>query len=325
MGGFPGGGDRPVAPARLPAVVLILSLLGSGPLLAQPAGQPESAIFHLRIDEAVRSLEHDPRLNQMSHKQLRGAAEFTTGNVLYAVLHELGHALIDDMYLYVLGREEDAADAFPTVTALQMGGEFSQQVLAEATKGWFYADRRNRDRGGTLEYYDAHGLDQQRAFQIVCLMVGSDPDRFKTLADETKIPDDRQDTCMGDYNTASWGWNKALKPYRRGPGAAKADVRVSYGDAPEQDNLDRYAKVMRAVRLLEIVADYAADQFTWTAPLTLRAQTCGESDAHWNHPTRTLVVCYELAAEFCQLYRAYSEDWMTSARMSSKSPRTRRQ
>ena len=37
-------------------------------------------------------------------------------------------------------------------------------------------------------YYGRHGLNEQRAYQIVCLMVGSDPVRFKALADETKLP-----------------------------------------------------------------------------------------------------------------------------------------
>ena len=34
-----------------------------------------------------------------------------------------------------------------------------------------------------LAYYDEHGLDWQRAYQIVCLMVGSNPDQFGQLAD----------------------------------------------------------------------------------------------------------------------------------------------
>ena len=36
-------------------------------------------------------------------------------------------------------------------------------------------------------------MNLQRAYQIVCFMVGSDPEKYKELADETKLPEDRQE------------------------------------------------------------------------------------------------------------------------------------
>jgi hypothetical protein len=301
----------------LGSALLCLSLLGSEPVRAE-AGPSETELFLARVEGAVGALEHDPRLKEMTREQLQGAVQFTTGNLLFVVLHEMGHALIDDMFLYVLGREEDAADAYATVAMLRLGGDFSQRVLSEASKGWFYADRRDQAKGEVLPFYDVHGLNQQRAYQIVCLTVGADPDKFQSLADDTQLPEDRQGTCMGDYNTASWGWEHALNPHRRAAGQPKTEITVSYGDAPQTDKLDLYAKVLRATQLLETVAQHMADKYVWSAPFTLRAQSCGESDAHWNHPTRTLVLCYEMAAEFCQLYRDYADDWQRSARLETK-------
>jgi hypothetical protein len=173
-----------------------------------------------RIEKAMHALEADPYFTGAPHDQLRKVAEFTMGNVLYVVLHELGHAIMDDLELYVLGREEDAADSFATVTMLRIGGLFSERILEEAVKGWFYADARERAQRRKFEFYDSHSLDQQRAYQIVCLMVGSDPDKFKQLADETKMPEERQDSCRFDYGTASWSWSKALDSHRRAPEAA---------------------------------------------------------------------------------------------------------
>ena len=60
------------------------------------------------------------------------------------LLHEIGHALITEMGLPVLRREEDPADAHASVAMLWMKNEFSDRVLAEAAKGWFYGDRRDR-------------------------------------------------------------------------------------------------------------------------------------------------------------------------------------
>ena len=69
------------------------------------------------------------------------------------------------------------------------------RVLAEAAKGWFMTDRRDKKEGDLVPPYDAHGLDLVRAYQIVCFMVGSNEDKFKHLADETNLPKDRQDSC----------------------------------------------------------------------------------------------------------------------------------
>jgi Putative metallopeptidase len=39
------------------------------------------------------------------------------------VIHELGHALVSELDLMVLGREEDVADAYATIGVLKCGAE----------------------------------------------------------------------------------------------------------------------------------------------------------------------------------------------------------
>ena len=114
------------------------------------------------------------------------------GNTLFAVLHEMGHVAIDEMKLPVLGREEVEADAFATLRLLRIGSDFSQRVLAESAKNWFLSARRDQETGAESVYYGEHNLSEQRAFQVVCLMVGSDPTKFKSLADKAQMPPERQ-------------------------------------------------------------------------------------------------------------------------------------
>src|SRR5262249_16159247 len=153
------------------------------------------------------------------------------------------------MGLPVLGREEDAADSFATVALLNMGSEFSYGVLVQAAKGWFLSAERDQRKGSALAFYDEHGLDKQRAYQIVCLMVGSDPDRFKAIADLAKMPESRQDSCQGDYSNASWSWEKALARHRRAADQPKTNIRTVYGEG--KDGNDVNARSFRAIRLLE--------------------------------------------------------------------------
>jgi Putative metallopeptidase len=282
--------------------LLCVLLVGAGPTFAQSA-PPESEQFQARVDEVARSLASNPRLKNLTQQQRRDLTEFVVGNMLFVLLHEMGHTLISEMGLPVLGRQEDAADAFAAVTLLKIGSAFSHRVLVEAGRGWFLSARRDEKKGYQLAFYDEHGLDKQRAYNIVCLMVGSDPDKFADLADQTKMPESRQETCAGDFSNASWSWEMALKPHRRAAEQPKTKIETIYGEG--KGGYDVYARGFRSIRLLETVAEHAADQYVWRRPFALEMQTCGSPNAHWELTTQKLTLCYELAGEFSDLYRDY--------------------
>src|SRR5262249_17504799 len=149
------------------------ALLGAAPAYGQAIRTPYSA----KIDTGVHtSLSHAPQTR-------RDMADFGVGNWLFVLMHEMAHAHVTEMALPVLGREEDAADSFAAITLLKMGSEFSHGALVQAAKGWLLTAEQDERQGNRLAFYDEHGLDRQRAYQIVCLMVGSDPEKFGALAD----------------------------------------------------------------------------------------------------------------------------------------------
>lgn len=286
-----------------PAALLGLSVVAS-PISAQsPPPDPSS---EARMDAAAQAFEQDPQFRLLSPKKRQHLVKFVVGNTLFALVHEFGHATISEMGLPVLGREEDAADAFAAVVGLKMGTTMSQGVLIEATKGWFYADRRDRQEGNKMAFYDEHGIDKQRAYNVVCLMVGSDPEKFKSLADMTKMPEERQASCVSDYSNASWSWETVLKPHRRTAAQPKTTLGVSYQKG--EGRLAVFAVAFRHVRMLESVAERASDSFAWRAPFALEMRSCGESNAHWDISVRKIIICYEIADEFAQLYLGYGEE-----------------
>jgi hypothetical protein len=134
--------------------------------------------------------------------------------------------LITEMHLPLLGREEDAADTYAALRMLTIGTSFSQRELTQAAQGWFLNDRRDQEIGEKPLYYDEHNLSQQRAYQILCLMVGSDPDKFKGLADQMKMPETRQRSCKRDFALTSEGWQTVLKPWLREPGDPETRIDV---------------------------------------------------------------------------------------------------
>ena len=197
----------------VPALLAVLGFAAT-PAFSQ-AVPNETDLFVKRINAAAHALGSHPKLAKLSEQDRQKLTEFVVGNMLFVILHELGHAAITQLSIPVLGKPEDAADSFAAVGLIRIGSTFTQRVLADAAKGWFLNDRRDVATDDTVAFYDEHGLDQQRAYQIVCFMVGSDDEKFKSLANEVKLPPERQDTCAGDYSNASWSWDQVLKPHVR--------------------------------------------------------------------------------------------------------------
>lgn len=285
-------------------LLLLLPLVFIG--LAEALAQPTPADFErlkARIDEAVRAVGNQSRLKDLPPDRREQLAEFVSGNMLFVLLHELGHTTIGELDLPVLGKEEDAADSFASLTLIHIKSEFSEHVLAQAAKGWFMADRRDKKEREPVVYYDEHGLNRQRAYQIVCYMVGADPVRFKDLAEETKLPKDRQESCSADYSKAAKSWGVLLQPHVRAADQPKTKIDVVYGEA--NGKFEIAAQIARSIRLLNGVAAQSSELVVWPAPFSLEMQTCGFINAKWDQSTRKLTLCYELAQDFAELYRDY--------------------
>src|SRR6516225_7759504 len=92
-------------------VTMGLLVLSCGTALGQaaPSGSPS---FQARVEDLARALQSDPHLKGLSEQQRIDRVEFVVGNTLFVLLHEMGHVLMAEMKLPVLGREEDAADTF---------------------------------------------------------------------------------------------------------------------------------------------------------------------------------------------------------------------
>jgi len=294
--------------ARRCAAALAFVALSAGSLWAALAA--DHLDVAARLEAAVEAISTHPRVKDVPRDRLKAMTEFAVGNVLFALLHEAAHGLISDLGLPVLGREEDAADQFATVTMLDMKTEFTHRTLVNAAKSWLISDRRARDNGEVATYYDNHGLDLQRAYNIVCLMVGSDNGRFADLANEVNLPEERQESCIFDYSNAQWSWERALKPHRRAPGEKRTTYRIVYGKA--EGRFELFEKVARVTGVMERVADRMVDLYVWKKPFTIELQTCGSSGANWVEPEHKIILCYELADEFVQLYKLHGEEPLTS-------------
>lgn len=127
---------------------------------------------------------------------------------LFTLFHEMGHALIDQWQLPVTGREEDAVDEFAAIMLL----EANQGAAALSGARQFAADAQDWE---PLPYWDDHGLDMQRFYNVSCYVYGSDPGAWTNLVGDTWLPQERAEHCPADYGQKSYAWRKLLKPYMK--------------------------------------------------------------------------------------------------------------
>lgn len=137
-----------------------------------------------------------------------------TQEVIYAgfftFFHELGHALVDQYQLPVVGREEDAVDAFAAVLMLQ--AEEEDAVVAGMEQ--FDMDAEYEAEQDELPFWDEHSLSEQRVYNVSCLIYGSAPEDYADFIESGWLPEDRADGCEAEYAQASTSWDTLLYPYR---------------------------------------------------------------------------------------------------------------
>lgn len=132
------------------------------------------------------------------------AAKAAMSAFAFVLYHELGHALVNIQRTATFGREEDNADQIATLLLLEDNKRKNHADSNIGVLGVF-----NFWQGTDNAYLSKHQLtgphspDQQRAFNVVCWAIGSDPtSRYKHLAAMTKFPTQRIPSCIAEYQRA---------------------------------------------------------------------------------------------------------------------------
>jgi hypothetical protein len=130
----------------------------------------------------------------------------------FILLHEVGHAFVHQLRLPITGREEDAVDgfaAFATVRTPSFG------PLAAVSAALFFA-ALGQSRGELApDFTDVHSTPEQRTYQFLCWVYGSDPREFRSLVGDDGLPRDRAAGCPGEWRQANYAWTTLLRPFRK--------------------------------------------------------------------------------------------------------------
>lgn len=127
--------------------------------------------------------------------------------------HELGHGLISIYELPTTGREEDAVDQLAAVLLISAGEDGEEYLVDMAYVHALLAAEEAEEMPSARRYADEHSLGAQRFFNLVCLLYGSDPEKYQEMAGEDGLPEERAEQCPGEYLQASSAWLELLEPH----------------------------------------------------------------------------------------------------------------
>ncbi len=133
--------------------------------------------------------------------------------ITFVFLHELGHALIDQYKLPVTGNEEDAADRLSSFVCIEdLGDDGVRAILAAADAMKIEAKMKTTSE---RDMADEHLLQEQRFFNSLCMVYGSNPDKYTNFVDNGYLPQERAVRCPSEYERTAGSWSDLLAPWRK--------------------------------------------------------------------------------------------------------------
>lgn len=132
-----------------------------------------------------------------------------TDTTRFILRHEIGHAVIDQLSLPIVGREEDAADYFATYAAVNRDHD-GEQVIA-ATDLFEAYDQQGTQTLGDEDFSDNHSLDLQRFYGISCLVYGSNTRKYGSVIKGIGLDKERKESCVEEWELLDNSWQSLLQ------------------------------------------------------------------------------------------------------------------
>jgi Zn-dependent peptidase ImmA (M78 family) len=159
--------------------------------------------------EFVRAFEY---VFMQEYKSQQEALDAARSTVIFFLLHELGHALIDIYKIPINGNPEDVADNFSInlltetegISDAAIQGASLFQILTK-----YDADKQMQE----LPVLDVHLLNPQRYHNILCKLYGSDTEKYNYLVNDGYLELTGSQDCSREYESMKKAWLRDLGPW----------------------------------------------------------------------------------------------------------------
>jgi Zn-dependent peptidase ImmA (M78 family) len=146
------------------------------------------------------------------YKSQQEALDATRNAVVFFLLHELGHALIDVYKIPINGNPEDIADNF-SINLLTETEGISDAAIQGASLFQILTKYETEKQMQDLQVLDVHLLNPQRYHNIICKLYGSDPEKYKFLIDQGYLELTPTQDCAREYESMKKAWARDLDPW----------------------------------------------------------------------------------------------------------------
>lgn len=202
-------------------------------------------------------------------------AGYVLNNLRMTLYHEMGHAVIDQLAIPLMGSGETAADGFALMLA--------DRLHSEAEMAEIIVDTTDLGRAeAAVELFDPWADYQpgaQRVARAICLWFGLAPDRRGNLARALGLPPASARPCAEIGRDLRRAWEPVLDRLKPAPDA-EATLRVG--------------ATGKALRLLEKDIDRLNRAIALPRPTPLTVESCGEDNAFYYHYDDRMVICAEM-------------------------------
>ena len=166
------------------------------------------------VREMARDFARDAREEQLDRAEADAAL---VGATLFTVLHELAHALVHVLDLPITGKEEDVADQLATWLLVSDSDHDGADAAIDGALSFLHDAEAEQQGDEELATWDEHSLSEQRFYNIVCWVYGSNPEGFGDLLESADgpLPDDRAEICPDEWKKLASAWPRLLKDHLR--------------------------------------------------------------------------------------------------------------
>ena len=227
---------------------------------------------------------------------------FVLGNVGFALLHEFGHVVIRTFDIPLLGLEENSADTLAAVSLILLDRERPEAGFGEVlgvtalAQEFVWESGMEREQSEVI-LWAQHDLSARRFARFVCLIYGSNPDRYAWVAKAAHMEEIRAEGCRDEWRIAERAMRWVRETYGIPPNKRasqpSAAIDVSYG-TPLDPTETALTEMLRQSELLERLARYMQTQFAFPEPITIRLTHCRAPNAYWDEEYREVTLCFEL-------------------------------
>jgi hypothetical protein len=158
------------------------------------------------MEHFYQTFRSDGRTDTEAYQQMFDAVRFV-------FLHEIAHALIDKYKLPIIGNEEDAADRCAAYINLEELGEAGVKAVLAAADAFLIESKQNAS--GHRNMADEHLLSEQRFYNSLCMIYGSNTGKYSKIVTEGYLPKERAVRCATEYQKSVDGWVNLLAPWRK--------------------------------------------------------------------------------------------------------------